>query len=86
MALATAAGGEGDLSHDKLSHLRIVGNGFGALIYVDCAGPNELMKACTYVLQELVANENLPRLLVCIGNNCSPNEPRCTALFIGGMQ
>lgn len=33
IALATAAGGEGDLTKDKLSNLRTVGSGFGALIY-----------------------------------------------------
>ena len=33
VALATAAGGEDDLTHDKLSDLRTVGSGFGPLIY-----------------------------------------------------
>ena len=33
VALATAAGGEGDMTTDKLSFLRTVGSGFGPLIY-----------------------------------------------------
>lgn len=67
MALATAAGGEGDLSHDKLSHLRTVGSGFAALIYSfpKEAGFFHLKKACTSVWEALDKNENLPNLLVC---------------------
>ena len=66
VALATAAGGEGDLSHDKLSHLRTVGNGFASLIYnfPQDAGFIELKEACTYVWEALNKNENLPKLLV----------------------
>ena len=66
VALATAAGGEGDLSHDKLSHLRTVGSGFASLIYnfPKNAGFVDLKKACTSVWEALDKNENLPKLLV----------------------
>ena len=66
VALATAAGGEGDLSHDKLSDLRIVGSGFASLIYdfPKNAGFTELKKACTYVWDALEKKPNLPQLLV----------------------
>ena len=66
VALATAAGGEGDLSHDKLSHLRTVGSGFASLIYrfSEDSGFIELKKACTSVWEALDKNPNLPKLLV----------------------
>lgn len=66
VALATAAGGEGDLQHDRLSHLRIVGSGFASLIYnfPDDAGFFELKKACASVWEALDKNGNLPKLLV----------------------
>lgn len=66
VALATAAGGEGDLSHDKLSNLRSVGSGFASLIYnfPEDAGFFELKEACTSVWEALDKNENLPNLLV----------------------
>ena len=66
VALATAAGGEGDLSHDKLSDLRIVGNGFASLIYdfPKNAGFIELKEACTYVWDTLEKKPSLPQLLV----------------------
>ena len=66
VALATAAGGEGDLSHDKLSDLRTVGSGFASLIYnfPNDAGFIELKEACTYVWDALEKNSNLPHLLV----------------------
>ena len=66
VALATAAGGEGDLSHDKLSDLRIVGNGFASLIYdfPKNAGFIELKEACTYVWDALKKKPSLPQLLV----------------------
>ena len=66
VALATAAGGEGDLSHDKLSHLRIVGSGFASLIYnfPEDAGFLKLKKACASVWEALDKNEKLPKLLV----------------------
>jgi hypothetical protein len=66
VALATAAGGEGDLSHDRLSHLRIVGSGFASLIYnfPEISGFAELKAACKSVWEALDKNENLPRLIV----------------------
>ena len=67
MALATAAGGEGDLSHDKLSCLRTIGSGFAALIYnfPKEAGFLEMKRACKSVWEALDKNENLPIILVC---------------------
>ena len=66
MALATAVGGEGDLSHDRLFHLRTVGSGYASLIYnfPEDAGFYELKNACTSVWDALDKNENLPKLLV----------------------
>ena len=66
VALATAAGGEGDLSHDKLSDLRIIGSGFASLIYdfSKKAGFTELKEACTYIWEALKNKPNLPQLLV----------------------
>lgn len=68
VALATAAGGEGDLQHDKLSVLRTVGNGFAYLIYKfpSSAGFVELQEACTYLWDALSKNRNLPTLLVSV--------------------
>ena len=65
VALATAAGGEGDLSHDKLSNLRTVGSGFASLIFIPKdAGFIELKKACASVWEALDKNPSLPSLLV----------------------
>ena len=66
VALATAAGGEGDLSHDKLSHLRTVGSGYGSLIYglSETTGFIELKRACTHLWEALANNPSLPKLLV----------------------
>ena len=66
LALATGAIGEGDLSHDRLSHLRTVGRGFASLIYnfPEHAGFLELKEACTSVWEALAENKNLPYLLV----------------------
>lgn len=65
VALATAAGGEGDLSHDRLSHLRTVGAGLASLIYLPKdAGFFELKEACKSIWDALHRNENLPKLLV----------------------
>ena len=71
MALTTAAGGEGDLSHDKLSVLRTVGSGFASLIYdfPKESGFVEFKEACTFVWEALDKNENLPSLLVSIVNS-----------------
>lgn len=66
VALATAAGGEGDLSHDKLSHLRTVGSGYGSLIYglSETTGFIELKEACSSLWVALENNPHLPKLLV----------------------
>ena len=66
VALATAAGGEDDLAHDKLSDLRTVGNGFGALIYKlpNHAGYSELAQQCRSLWIALQNNHNLPDKLV----------------------
>ena len=66
VALATAAGGEGDLVHDKLSHLRTVGSGFASFIYniKDTDGFSELKEKCASVWEALKSNHKLPKLLV----------------------
>jgi len=66
VALATAAGGEDDLAHDKLSDLRTVGSGFGALIYKlpDDAGYAELAQQCSSLWEALQNNQDLPNKLV----------------------
>ena len=66
VALATAAGGEGDLAHDKLSHLRTVGSGFASLIYEvkESDDYRMLKERCTSLWEALEKNRNLPELLV----------------------
>ena len=66
VALATAAGGEGDLVHDKLSHLRTIGSGFASLIYniSDQDGYKQLEVKCKSLWKALKTNPNLPKLLV----------------------
>ena len=66
VALATAAGGEDDLTHDKLSDLRTVGSGFGALIYKlpKNAGYADLTERCESLWEALQNNPNLPSKLV----------------------
>ena len=66
VALATAAGGEDDLSHDKLSDLRTVGSGFGVLIYKlpDDAGYADLAQRCSSLWEALQNNQDLPKKLV----------------------
>ena len=66
VALATAAGGEDDLAHDKLSDLRTVGSGFGALIYKlpQDAGYADLAKRCESLWEALQNYQNLPNKLV----------------------
>ena len=72
LALATAAGGEGDLAHDRLSDLRTVGSGFGALIYKlpDDAGYAELARRCRSLWEALQNNQDLPNKLVRIQSHC----------------
>jgi len=66
VALATAAGGEDDLAHDKLSDLRAVGSGFGPLIYKlpDDAGYAVLTQRCISLWEALQNNQDLPNKLV----------------------
>jgi len=57
---------EDDLAHDKLSDLRTVGSGFGALIYKlpDDAGYADLSERCTSLWDALQNNKDLPNKLV----------------------
>ena len=77
VALATAAGGEGDFAHDRLSNLRTVGSGFGSLIYnlSEDAGYHDLSKRCIPLWDALQNNPLLPQKLVRI---C--NATRCIVL------
>ena len=83
VALATA---EGDLSHDRLSHLRTVGSGFASLIYnfPEDADFFKLKEACKSVWDALDKNENLPKLIVIISCYYGNNFIFCTS-FIGGL-
>ena len=67
VALATAAGGEGDLAHDRLSHLRTVGSGFASLIFQvkETDGVKQLMDGCKSLWKALEKDANLPTFLVC---------------------
>ena len=66
VALATAAGGEDDFAHDRLSDLRTVGSGFGSLIYKlpEKAGYDELSQRCTSLWESLKNNPKLSEKLV----------------------
>ena len=66
VALATAAGGEGDMTTDKLSYLRTVGSGFGPLIYKlkKTAGYRELQEHCKTLWETLEYAPNLPQMMV----------------------
>ncbi len=74
VALATAAGGEGDLASDKLSHLRTVGSGFASLIYEvkESDDYQKLKDRCKSLWEALVKNRNLPELLVSV--NCDSSR------------
>lgn len=65
VALHTSAG-EGDLSSDKLSHLKTVGSGFGPLIYGLKTDPSfhTFQQGCKAVWQAIDQTPNLPKLLV----------------------
>ena len=65
VALHTSAG-EGDFANDKLSHLKIIGSGFGPLIYRLKADPSfETFKVCCIsVWESLESTPRLPKLLV----------------------
>ena len=66
VALATAAGGEDDLAHDKLSYLRTVGSVFGPLIYKlpTNAGYADLAKQWESLWETLQNSQDLPKKLV----------------------
>ena len=66
LALATAAGGEGALADDKLSHLLTVGTGYKSLIYElkNTDGCQQLMDKCNSLWNALEENKDLPDLLV----------------------
>ena len=57
---------EGDLSSDRLSHLKVVGSGFGPLIYGLKNDPNfeSFQQGCEAVWKAIDQTPNLPKLLV----------------------
>ena len=65
VALHTSAG-EGDLSSDKLSNLKIVGSGYGPLIYELQQGSSfsTFQSKCEAVWKAVVKTPKLPALLV----------------------
>jgi hypothetical protein len=65
VALHTAAG-EGDLSSDRLSHLKIVGSGFGPLIYgmVENSSFEAFWRKCRDVWNAVRQTPKLPKYLV----------------------
>ena len=71
VALATAAGGEGDLANDRLSNLRTVGSGFSSLIYTldPNTGLKALRKKLLSIWKTLESDTNLPQKLVCLITN-----------------
>ena len=84
ISLATAAGDEEALTHDKLSYLRTVGGGFGALIYrlPSNAGYEMLVDRCKTLwdtlqsgiqMQDTVGHTapNLPDMMVQCSSTCS---------------
>ena len=66
LALTTAAGGEDDLTNDRLSSLRTVGSGFSSLIYKlrTETGFSELRDRCSSVWVAYKNDKNLPKMLV----------------------
>jgi hypothetical protein len=67
VALHTAAG-EGDFANDKLSMLKIIGSGYGPLIYTLHENPNfENFQACSeQVWEGLEQTSKLPQFLVSV--------------------
>lgn len=57
---------EGDLSSDRLSHLKVIGSGFGPLIYGLKNDPSfeSFQQGCQEVWEAIDEAENLPKLLV----------------------
>ena len=68
IALATAAGGEGDMTTDLLSYLRTVGSGFGPLIYrlPRDASYQTLQELCKTLWVTLATAPDLPEMMVII--------------------
>ena len=66
VALHTSAG-EGDLSSDRLSHLKVVGSGFGPLIYglKEDSSFESFSEQCKAVWKAVEYTPKLPSLLVC---------------------
>ena len=66
ISLATAAGGEDAYTRDRLSNLRTVGSGFGALIYQlpPGAGYVTLVDRCKSLWDTLRSAPNLPYMMV----------------------
>ena len=66
ISLATAAGGEDAYTRDRLSNLRTVGSGFGALIYrlPPDAGYKILVDRCKSLWDTLKSAPNLPYMMV----------------------
>ena len=65
IALATGAGGEGDLTNDKLSNLKTVGSGFGPLIYKlpKTAGHKKLQENCKTLWDTLKLSPDLSEMM-----------------------
>ena len=66
IALSTSTGGEDALTQDKLSNLRIVGSGYGPLIYSlsNSAGFTKFSSCCNSVWRALQTNPDLSSMLV----------------------
>ena len=66
ISLATAAGGEDAYTRDRLSNLRTVGSGFGALIYrlPSDAGYETLVDRCKSLWDTLRSVPTLPHMMV----------------------
>ena len=73
VSLATSAGGEDDLSKDRLSNLRTVGSGFSSLVYgmKEDTDFDTLSYKCLPVWTACKKNKSLPKMLVCarLGNH-----------------
>ena len=64
VALHTSAG-EGDFSSDRLSHLKMVGSGYGPLIYgLQNSNFDIFCQKCKAVWEAVEVTPNLPQLLV----------------------
>ena len=66
VALATAAGGEGDMTTDRLTDLRTIGRCFGPLIYnlPIYASFQQLQEHCKTLWETLEHAPNLPEMMV----------------------